>query len=604
MSKHNSSILLDRDNRNRMLRLFRMFAPHLRPHRKQMLSAWVCMLGATAMYLLQPWPVKIIFDYILMPQGEVELPAILQGMSLSAMMGWIAAAVLVVALLRGLFGYGQAYLTASVGQRVIASIRTRLFAHVQRLSRSFHDENHSGDLLLRLTGDIQLLRDLLVNSMLMVSERSLVMIAVAGVMLWMDWQLALVALTVLPALMLISFRVSGQIKQATRRQRRKESKTANILSETISSVDVIQAHAREDWEDERFARQHGASLQAGLRATRLEANLSRVVEVILAAGTAGVLWFGVQRVLAGALTPGDLLVFTAYLSTFYKPVRKLAALTSRMAKSSVCGERLLNILETEPEIRDALNARPAPALQGKITFRHVGFSYRNGKPVLRNSSFNIEPGQTVAVVGESGAGKSTIARLLLRFYDPQVGEILIDDTNIRNYTLDSLRRQIAIVLQEPHLFALSIRDNIAYGKPDATQEEIERAARMACADNFIRALPDGYGTILTERGASLSAGQRQRIAIARAMIRDTPIVILDEPMTGLDHSSEAEVQQALDRLTHGRTCLLVTHDIQAAHRCKQMLILKGNRILTAYNNPEMVSGSIIKTTAVPQGDLS
>ena len=566
---------LDRKRLASLKRLYRLFSPHLHPHRRRMVAAWACMLGATLAYLAQPWPLKVIFDYVLLGSAG-ERPEPLSGLSTEELVAWSAGAVLLIAVIRGAFGYGQAYLTASVGQRVVASVRKQLFGHIQRLSQSFHDEQHSGDLLLRLTGDIHLLRDLLVNAVLLVTERLLVMIAVAGLMLWMDWRLGLVALTVIPVLALVSFRTSSKLREATRKQRRKESHTANILSETLAALPMIQAYAREEWEDRRFERQHRASLKAGLKATRLEANMTRMVEVILAAGTACVLWYGVQRVRAGALTPGDLLVFTAYLSTLYKPIRKLANLTSRLAKSAVCGERLLAILETKPEITDRPGASPAPPLRGDIRFESVCFAYRNGRRILDGASFHIPAGRTVALIGPSGAGKSTVARLLLRFYDPQEGCIRIDGKDIRDYTLASLRGQFSIVLQQPHLFALSIRDNIAYGKLDATDEEVERAARLACAHEFIENLPEGYDTLLAEGGSSLSAGQRQRIAIARAILRDTPMVILDEPMTGLDAESEAQVQAALDRLCQGRTCLLITHDLAAAARCDLVLRMASN----------------------------
>ncbi len=557
--------------------LYRLFGPHLRPHRKRMVLAWLCMLGATAAYLAQPWPLKVIFDHVLIPQpgtgggwlAEYDPQTLVAGAT---------GVILLIALARGLFGYGQAYLSAHVGQQVVADIRARLFSHVQRLSHSFHEEQHSGDLLLRLTADIQLLRDMLVNAVLLLTERLLVLVAIAGLMLWLDWRLALAGLAVVPALALVSGRVSGRIREATRRQRRKESRTANILAETLSAVPLIQAYGREEWEDERFSRHHRASLKAGLRATRLEANLNRVVEVILAGGTAAVLWLGVQRVLVGAITPGDLLVFTAYLAALYKPIRKLSNLIARLAKAGVCAERIAAILRIEPEIRDLPGATDAPPLKGRIEFRKVSFAYRPGHPVLEKVDFTIEAGQTVALVGASGSGKSTVTRLLLRFYEPQQGTICIDGRDIRSFTLSSLRQQIAIVMQEPHMFALSIRDNIAYGRLDATDEEVERAARQACAHEFIEALPDGYDTVLSEGGASLSAGQRQRIAIARAMVRNAPIVILDEPLTGLDTDSQEQVQRALERLMIGRTCLVITHDPVAAARADRILRIQQGHI--------------------------
>ncbi len=558
--------------------LYALFGPHLRPHRGRMVAAWLCMLGATLAYLAQPWPLKVIFDYALLPD-PARADSWLGRQDPALLVAGCALAVLLIAVLRGLLGYGQAYLSASIGQRVVADIRARLFSHVQRLSHSFHDEQHSGDLLLRLTADIQLLRDMLVNAVLLITERMLVLIAVAGVMLWMDWRLGLLGLAVVPALALVSSRTSGQIKDAVRKQRRRESRTANILAETLAALPVIQAYGREDWEDARFGRQHRASLRAGLRATRLEANLNRVVEVILAAGTAAVLWLGVQRVLSGAITAGDLLVFTAYLTILYKPIRKLSTLTSRLAKAGVCGERLAAILRTEPDIRDLPDARPAPPFQGRIELREVHFGYRPGRPVLRNADCLIEPGQTVALVGPSGSGKSTVAKLVLRFYDPQSGTVRIDGRDIRDYTLASLRSQISILLQEPHLFALSIRENIAYGRLEASDREVERAARLACAHDFIETLPQGYDTVLAEGGTSLSVGQRQRIAIARAMVRDAPIVILDEPMTGLDRDSEAQVQIALERLCRGRTCLVITHDPDAAGRADRILCIEDGRLI-------------------------
>ncbi len=569
-----------REGLRALRRLYRLFGPYLRPYRWRMLAAWGCMLGATAAYLAQPWPLKAIFDYALMPHPDHPPPAWLAGLDSTTLVGLSAAAVLLIALVRGVFGYAQAYLAASVGQRLVADVRTRLFEHVQRLSPAFHDRHHSGDLLLRLTSDIQLLRDMLVNAVLLLTERALVVVAVAVIMLWMDWRLGLLGLAVIPLLLWVSVRTSGRIREAVRKQRRRESRTATHLAEALAAIPLIQAYGREDWELQRFQAQHQASLRAGLRTTRLEANMSRTVEVILAAGTAAVLWFGVQRVLAGELSAGDLLVYTAYLTALYKPIRKLSNLSARLAKAGVCGERIMAILSQEPEIRDLPGARPAPPFRGEIAFRAVTFAYPDGgrRPVLDGASFHIRPGETVALVGPSGSGKSTVAKLLLRFYDPQAGAVCIDGHDIRDYTLASLRSQISILLQEPHLFSMSVRDNIAYGRPQASDEEIRRAARLACAHDFIAALPQGYDTVLGERGGGLSAGQRQRIAIARAILRDAPIVVLDEPMTGLDKASEAAVQTALERLTRGRTCLIITHDPQAAARADRILTLRQGRI--------------------------
>jgi ATP-binding cassette subfamily B protein len=562
-------------------RIFGHFGPHLRRHRAKLLMAVVCMIGATAMELLRPWPLKLIFDGILMPTARArELLAQVPFLAADPqrLLLAIALSVLAIAVAGGLFRYGQAYLTSSVGQKVIAAIRLQLYGHIQRLSQSFHDARSSGDLMTRLTGDINLMRDLMVNTFIQLSDSLLVIVGMIAIMLWMDWQLTLTALAVVPALMLATGKFSHDLKGATRKQRHREGKIANLLAETISTVKVIQAFGREGHEEQRFSRQNGSTMKAGIAATRLEYRLNLVVQAIVGAGTAAVLWFGVQRVQSGILTPGDLLVFAAYLTALYKPIRKLAAFSGRIAKASACGERVVDTLEIDPEIKDTPDAVPAPPFRGEIVFEQVAFGYRTSEPVLRDMSFHIRPGEKVALVGESGSGKSTVINLLLRFYDPAAGSVRIDGTDIRRYTLTSLRRQIAVVLQESILFNTTLRDNIAYGRLDAIQEEIEAAAQAANIHAFIETLPDGYDTIVGERGAMLSGGQRQRIAIARAMIQDARIIVLDEPMTGLDEASEAKVRQAMDRLTRGRTCLLITHDLHAARTADRILRIRDGRI--------------------------
>ena len=574
-------------------RIFGHFGRHVRPHWRTLLLAGVCTLGASAMELLRPWPIKLVFDVILAPRANTafwdELP--LLGRNTNALLATIALSVLVIAALAGLFRYGQKYLTASVGQKVVAAIRRQLYRHIQRLSRSFHTGHHSGDLLVRLTGDIHLLRELMIVSVLFLSEHLLVLLGMVAIMLWMDWQLTLVGLTILPLLSVLALRFSGKIKTATKKQRRRESEIGGAISETISAIAVVQAFARERYESERFSDQDKASLRAGLRATRLEANLNRLVELLVAAGTCGVLWLGVQKVLAGVLTPGDLLVFTAYLAGMYKPIRKLARLTGQVAKASACGERVISILEMEPEIADAPDAIVAPAFRGEITFEEVHFRYHPGEPVLDGVSFTVKPGRIACLVGPSGVGKSSVANLLIRFYDPAGGRVLIDGVDIRRYTLASLREQIAVVLQEAVLFGTSIRENIAYGKLDATTEEIVAAAKTASAHDFIEKLEEGYDTVIGERGGTLSGGQRQRIAIARAIVRNAPILILDEPMTGLDVESEEKVREALRRLMAGRTCLLITHDIQAVTEADQVLVLEGGRIVARGGHEDLMEGS-------------
>lgn len=539
------------------------------------------MLGATAMEVLRPWPLKVIFDGILIPDGNQDriiawLSAYLADPE--SLLAVAAGAILVIAVVGAMFSFGQVFLIACVGQKVVASVRQQLYAHIQRLSHSFHDERNLGDLLARLTGDAVLMRDLLVNSVIYLSARFLVIVGIIGIMLMMDWRLTLVALLVTPLLAVSVVGFGRKIKGAARRQRRKESQIADVMTERLVAIRVVQAYAREAHEEAVFARNNMGSAKAGLRATRLEAHLNRLVQVVLAVGTAAVIGYGVLRVGAGALTPGDLLVFAAYLTSLYKPVRKLAAMTGRISKATVCGERITAILDVEPEIRDAPDARPAPPFAGTVEFRDVDFAYGNGSTVLRNVNLTLQAGQTVALMGESGAGKSTIANLLLRFYDPQRGTVRIDGHDVHGLTLSSLREQIAIVLQESVLFDATVRDNIAYGKLEASEEEIVAAATAAHAHDFIRWLPNGYDTVIGERGAMLSAGQRQRIAVARALIRDAAIVVLDEPLTGLDRGSEDAVIDALSTLMQGRTCLLITHDRRTAALADRILLVENGAV--------------------------
>lgn len=564
--------------------LFRRFAHHLRAYRRHLIGATLCMIGAAAMELLRPWPLKIIFDVILIPQDRpgqaLELVTDTVG-SGDLLLGLVTFAILAIAVLGGLFTFGQSYLIASVGQKVVASIRRQLYAHIQRLSHSFHDERSTGDLLARLTEDVRMMRDLLVTATIYASSRILVLVGTVSVMVLMDWQLTLVALMVAPLLVMSVARFGTQIKGAAKRQRRKESQIAQVMTEGMSSIKLVQAFAREAYEEERFARRNSSSARAGLRATRLEAHLDRLVQIILAFGTCGVIWFGVVRVQAGVLTPGDLLVFTAYLAGLYKPIRKLAALTGRIAKATVCGERIASILDLEPEIADAPDARPAPRFRGGIEFQDVTFAYRPDRsPVFANLNLKLAPGETVALMGESGVGKSTIANLLLRFYDPLLGSVRIDGIDIRRFTLASLRQQFAVVLQESILFDTTIRENIAYGKLDASDEEIIEAAKAANAHHFIESLPNGYDTVVGERGSMLSGGQQQRIAIARAMVRDAPIVILDEPMTGLDQENEAAVRIALHQLIRSRTCLIISHNPRTALDAERVVALSGDGQIT------------------------
>ena len=544
-------------------RLFRRMGPHARPHRRKLIVGAIAMLLVALTEIIRPWPMKVVFDGLLIPQTKPDAV-------MTQMLAWFGAgdgllaaaalAILTVAVVGGAMAYVQATLIAAVGQKVVADIRLDLYRHIQRLSHSFHDTTSSADIISRLTGDVRMMRDLLIDSAIFFAARTVVMAGTVAIMLLMDWRLTLAALTVLPGLVLVTRAYGGRIKDAARRQRRKEGKIAVVMTEGISAISVVKGFAREAYEEERFSRQNTSSAAAGVQSTRMAAQMDRLVDVMLAVGTCIVMWYGVVRVRGGAVSPGDLLVFTAYLSTLYKPIRKMSSMTARIAKATASGERLLEILDIKPDITDPTGATAEHVMRGFVALEGVTFSYPGGPPVLQDATLCLQPGETVALVGSSGAGKSSVAKLLMRFYDPQAGRVTIDGRDLRDIAVSSLRDHIAVVLQESVLFATTVRENIAYGRLDATEDEILEAAVAAGADAFIRRLPHGYDTILGERGESLSGGQRQRIAIARALLRDAPILILDEPLSGLDADTARDLVQALKLVARGRTTLLVAHD--------------------------------------------
>lgn len=562
--------------------LLRRLGPHARPYRKRLFIGFLAMSIVAMAEVIRPWPVKVIFDGLLIPQDSPD--AIMtwavglfgQGNMLLAA---ACIAIILIAVLGGVAGYVQSTMIATVGQHVVADIRLELYRHVQRLSHSFHDSVSTADIISRLTGDVRLMRDLLVEAGVLFAARLMVLVATVLVMALMDWRLTLAALTVLPGLIWLTQRYGGKIKDAARLQRRREGRIAVVMTEGISAISVVKGFANEAYEEARFTEQNTSSAEAGVVSTRVSSEMDRMVQVVLAIGTCAVMWYGVTRVRDGAISPGDLLVFTAYLTTLYKPIRRMSSMSARVAKATASGERLLEVLDLKPEIADQPNARPAPYLRRFISFEGVSFAYPDGNPVLENASLTIRAGETVALVGPSGMGKSSAAKLLMRFYDPQAGRILLDGRNLQDFKLDSLRDQISVVLQDSQLFATTIRDNIAYGRLDATEDDIFAAATAAGADRFIRRLPLGYDTVMGERGETLSGGQRQRIAIARALLRDAPILILDEPLTGLDRTTAEELVRTLKMVTRGRTTLLIAHDPISLQLADRVVRLKDRKFL-------------------------
>ena len=578
----------------RRTRFRQIFLTHLRQVKGRLLLAALCTVGVTAAELLKPWPLKVILDHGILDKPLPPALRFLQGVVASGRVTLLVEAsgsIVLIALGAGLLSYFQIFITSSVGYETVYALRRELFAHLQRLSLSFHNRARSGDLLTRIAGDTNTLKDLFADSLLKFSAQFLTIVGMFAVMIAVNWQVGLIALGTMPFLCFSLFHLYRRTKASVKTQKKQESLVASRMSEVLSAIPLVQAFAREDLEVERFDAATAETLRESIRVARLEAAATRSSELITALGTAAAVLFGALQVLRGRMLPGELVLVVSYLTNVYKPIKTLAKLSTDFSKAMASADRISDVLEIEPEIQDRPDAIEVEHLKGEIVFRDVSFDYGDGKDVLRQVSFGVSPGQRLALVGVSGAGKSTVVSLILRLYEPLEGTILIDGVDIRRYRRESLRRQIGLVLQESILFGATIRENIAYGRPDATLAEIEAAARAANADDFIRELDDGYDTVIGERGATLSGGQRQRIAIARALIRAAPILILDEPMTGLDVESEDKVRQALNRLMAGRTCVMITHDLESIADADQVLLLEEGRIIGRGTHAELVASS-------------
>jgi subfamily B ATP-binding cassette protein MsbA len=564
----------------------------VRPHWKALTIALVAVLGETLTDILEPWPIKIVVDNILQSK---KLPAVLGGVvtglfghNTYAIVNFAVAAVAAIAVVGAVSSYFEKYLTTSVSQWVGHDLRRTLYHHIQRLSLAEHDKARSGDLITRVTSDIEAVQDFINSALLGMLVNVMTLVGMIGVMFYLNWRFTLIALSVSPVLFLVVYSFTRRIKKASRAVRKKEGELLSIVSEVLTSIRVVQAFAREDYEQERFESKSLANVEAGLQARSIKATLAPIVEVIVAIGTCLVLGYGARLALAGDLSAGVLIVFLLYLGKMYKPMRDLSKMTDTVSKAMVGYERIQEVLDIESRVRDMPGARPAPKFKGRISFDHVSFSYDDGKQVLNDVSFTIEAGQVAAIVGPSGTGKTTLVSLIPRFYDPAAGSVAIDSTDVRRYRLKSVRDQISFVLQDTLLFRATIWENIAYGRPDASPAAIRRAAELANASEFIDAMPDGYDTMVGERGMTLSGGQRQRIAIARAIVRDTPILILDEPTAGLDAGSEQSVIGALDTLMKGRTSVVIAHHLGTIQHADVIFVINDSALVEQGTHEELL----------------
>jgi ATP-binding cassette subfamily B protein len=576
-----------------MRRILVRFGPQIRKHRMMLSWSFFALFAEVGLRALEPWPLQFIFD-TLFGRHSHRLPRMqflhlhLHQISPLWLLTLASLAVIVLTSLRALADYANTVGFASVGNRVLMEVRSELYRHLQRLSLSFHTKARQGDLILRVMSDVNTLKDVVVTAALPLVANLLILVGMLAVMFWMNWKLALLALTIFPLLSLSTIRLGRRIHQVARTQRQRQAAMAATAAETLGAIKIVQSFGLEEFLARGFFLKNQESNREDGKSVRLAAGLSRTVGILVAVALALVLWYGARLVMRKELTPGELLVFITYLRNAFRPMQDFAKYTGRIAKAAAAGERVLAVLEEIPQVQDLPDAVPAPAFRGAICFDNVSFAYEPGRPILDHLSFEVQTGQRVAFIGPSGIGKSTLVNLILRFYEPDSGRVLIDGRDIRDYTLRSLRDQISVVLQDTLLFGASIRDNIAYGAPACSQQEIEKAARLAAAHDFIKSLSQGYDTVIGERGLTLSGGERQRIALARAAVRDTPILILDEPTTGLDEANERLILQALERLSRCRTVFLITHDLRMAARADLVILLEAGSILEQGSHAKLM----------------
>ncbi len=574
--------------------MFRLIRSLVQPYRGTLLVILIAMLAQTAMSVAGPWPLKIILDNVvgshkLSPWLDNLLRPILSGGSKMQIAAAAAIAAVLIAVLGAVASYVANYYTTSVGQWVANDLRVRTYHHLQQLSLSYYDSHQTGTLLSTITSDVQTIQGFASSSTLGIVVDILTIVAMLFIMFWLNWDFTLIAVAVTPFMLLLVSRFKKVVKKATHEVRKEQSKIVTVVEAGLQSMRVVKAFGRQDLAEEELAEVSAATVNASLKARRVKALLSPIVAITVALCTAVVLWRGSALILAGVMTAGALTVFLSYLAKFFKPVQDLATMTNTIAQAAVGVERIRGILDADTVIPEHLDAREAGALTGDIEFEHVAFAYNADAPVLKDVSFKIKAGQLVGVVGPTGGGKSTIVSLIPRFYDPSSGVVKIDGVDVREYQFLSVRDQIGYVLQETVLFEGSVRDNIAYGRKGVTEQQILEAAKLANADEFIARMPHGYDTMVGERGETLSGGQRQRIGIARAVIRNNPILILDEPTAALDTESERLVIDALEKLMKGRTVITIAHRLSTIRDANKIIVLKEGVVAEEGTHDELVA---------------
>jgi ABC-type multidrug transport system fused ATPase/permease subunit len=571
----------------------RLVARLLRPYRGWVAIILLATLIETAMSLAAPWPLKIVIDNVLgghpPPLWLYDVAKWIPGHSVTRIAAVAAIASVIIAALGAVASYIDNYYTENVGQWVANDLRLHVYDHLEHLSLAYYDTHQTAALLSTLTDDIDTIQDFAASATLDILVDVLAIAGMLGLMFWLNWDFALVAVAVAPLLLLFISRFKKAVRKATREVRHRQSDILGVVQQGLESMRVVNAFGRQELEEKHLADASREEIKAALRARRVKSLLSPIIAVTVSLCTAFVLWRGASLVLASAMTVGSLTVFLSYLKDFFKPVKDLAKMSGTIAQAVVGMERVRGILDIDMKIPERPDARDPGKLAGTIQFDHVAFAYDPAVPVLKDVTFSIVTGQFVGIVGTTGGGKSTIASLIPRFYDATSGSVSIDGVDVRDYKVQPMRDQMAFVLQDTVLFRGTVRENIAYGRPEATEDEIVEAARLASAHEFIARMPQGYDTLLGDRGLTLSGGERQRIGIARAIIRNSPILILDEPTAALDTESEKVVIEAIERLMKGRTVITIAHRLSTIRDADKIIVLDRGVVAEQGTHEELLA---------------
>ncbi|MDT5012812.1 MAG: hypothetical protein QOH57_4429 [Mycobacterium sp.] len=564
----------------------------LRPHQRRLAIILSMTLVQTVMSLAVPWPLKVVLDSVVgnhpPPLWISWLLPPLGGQTKVHIAEAAGIVTVLIAIVTGAAFYVASYYTETISQCVGNDLRVRLYHHLQELSLAYYETTRVGTILSTLTSDVQTIQSFASTSTLNIFTDVLTVVGMIVVMLLLRWDFALIAIAMIPLLAFFVFRVNKSIRAAVKEVRTRQSDLLSTLQEGLQSIEVVQAFSREAYEEALLRDASMGTVTAWLKARRVSSLLSPMVGLVVAVATGLVLWRGSVLILAGVMTVGALTVFLSYLARFFQPVRNLSAMTNTLAQVSVGFQRVMAVCDADKTVPERPAPQDPPPLRGEIEFEHVAFGYKPEVPVLRDITFGVRPGQMIGIVGATGSGKSTVVRLIPRFRDPDAGTIKIDGTEICDYKLHGLRSQIGFVLQDTVLLRGTVRDNIAFGRPDATEDEIIEAAKLANADEFITRIPDGYDSVVGDRGLTLSGGQRQRIGIARALIRDNPILILDEPTAALDAESEELVVQALDRLTKDRTVITIAHRLSTLRHADKIIVIDDGVVAEMGTHQELL----------------